>query len=89
MRNTGFYILRLALWGHNLRPPILSSLDRVAPGGTVWVALRTELDEGRHTYWRNPGDSGEPVQLSWVIPQGAKSDPFPGLSLILSRQALL
>ena len=36
---------------------LVSSLDRVAPGGTVWVALRTELDEGWHTYWRNPGDS--------------------------------
>ena len=35
---------------------IISSLDRVAPGGTVWVALRTELDEGWHTYWRNPGE---------------------------------
>ena len=49
---------------------IISSLDRVAPGGTVWVALRTELDEGWHTYWRNPGDSGEPVQLTWNLPQG-------------------
>ena len=28
---------------------LVSSLDRVAPGGTVWVALRTELDEGWHT----------------------------------------
>ena len=55
---------------------IISSLDRVAPGGTVWVALRTELDEGWHTYWRNPGDSGEPVQLTWMLPQGVDAGPI-------------
>ena len=55
---------------------IISSLDRVAPGGTVWVALRTELDEGWHTYWRNPGDSGEPVQLTWNLPQGVEAGPI-------------
>ena len=55
---------------------IVSSLDRVAPGGTVWVALRTELDEGWHTYWRNPGDSGEPVQLTWILPQDVEAGPI-------------
>ncbi len=55
---------------------LVSSLDRVAPGGTVWVALRTELDEGWHTYWRNPGDSGEPVQLTWRLPQGFEAGPI-------------
>jgi len=55
---------------------IISSLDRVAPGGTVWVALQTELDEGWHTYWRNPGDSGEPVQLTWILPQGVDLGPI-------------
>jgi len=34
------------------------------------LALRTVLDDGWHTYWRNPGDSGEPVQLSWNLPEG-------------------
>ena len=55
---------------------LVSSLDRVAPGGTVWVALRTELDEGWHTYWRNPGDSGETVQLTWRLPQGFEAGPI-------------
>ena len=55
---------------------IISSLDSVAPGGTVWVALRTELDDGWHTYWRNPGDSGEPVQLTWRLPEGVEAGPI-------------
>lgn len=49
---------------------LISSHDTVAPGSTVHLALRTELDDGWHTYWRNPGDSGEPVQLSWTLPDG-------------------
>ena len=49
---------------------LVSSHDRVAPGETFYVALRTLLDPEWHTYWANPGDSGEPVQISWKIPDG-------------------
>lgn len=48
---------------------LLSSHYRVAPGQSFQIALKTELDEQWHTYWRNPGDSGEPVQISWVLPE--------------------
>ena len=48
---------------------LLSSHYRVAPGQTFQIALKTELDEYWHTYWRNPGDSGEPVQINWVLPE--------------------
>ncbi|HYF22578.1 MAG TPA: protein-disulfide reductase DsbD domain-containing protein [Caulobacteraceae bacterium] len=41
-----------------------------APGGTVHVALRQKIKPGWHTYWRNPGDSGEPTRLAWTLPQG-------------------
>jgi len=49
---------------------LVSSHDSVQPGQDVYIALRTVLDEGWHTYWRNPGDSGEPVQISWQLPEG-------------------
>ncbi|WP_298917058.1 thioredoxin family protein [uncultured Algimonas sp.] len=48
---------------------LLSSHHRVVPGQTFQIALKTELDEKWHTYWRNPGDSGEPVQISWTLPE--------------------
>lgn len=47
---------------------LLSSHYTVAPGQTFQIALKTTLDDEWHTYWRNPGDSGEPVQISWVLP---------------------
>ena len=46
---------------------LVSSHDSVAPGQDFYIALRTELDEKWHTYWRNPGDSGEPVQIEWEL----------------------
>ena len=49
---------------------LVSSHDSVAPGQEFYIALRTELDEHWHTYWRNPGDSGEPVQIDWELPKG-------------------
>jgi len=40
------------------------------PGATVHVALRQKIKAGWHTYWRNPGDSGEPTRLAWDLPTG-------------------
>ena len=50
---------------------LVSSHETAAAGDTIYVALRTMLDEHWHTYWRNPGDSGEPVQIEWTLPEGA------------------
>lgn len=52
---------------------LVSSHDTAMPGSTIKVALRTVLDDKWHTYWRNPGDSGEPVQLTWRLPDGARA----------------
>lgn len=53
---------------------LVSSHDSAAPGETIELALRTILDPGWHTYWRNPGDSGEPVQLDWQLPEGWETE---------------
>lgn len=47
-----------------------SSRAAVAPGETFTIVLRETIREGWHTYWRNPGDSGEPTQLTWSAPPG-------------------
>jgi thiol:disulfide interchange protein len=40
------------------------------PGGVIHVALRQKIKAGWHTYWRNPGDSGEATRLTWTLPAG-------------------
>lgn len=42
----------------------------VQPGQTFWLGLQLEHEPHWHTYWRNPGDSGLPTQLSWTLPAG-------------------
>jgi len=39
------------------------------------------MDEGWHTYWRNPGDSGLATTIEWNLPEGLKAGeiewPYP------------
>ena len=42
----------------------------IAPGQTLYVALHEKIRAGWHTYWRNPGDAGEPPKLGWTLPSG-------------------
>ena len=42
----------------------------IVPGQTLEVALRLNIIEHWHTYWRNPGDSGLATKLKWNLPSG-------------------
>jgi thiol:disulfide interchange protein DsbD len=55
--------------GH-LTAELVAQQDGVAPGQTVWLAVRQKIQQGWHTYWRNPGDAGEPMKLGWTLPAG-------------------
>ena len=48
----------------------------VAPGDGTWLALRLRPREGWHTYWKNPGDSGEATRLDWRVPDGVATGPI-------------
>jgi thiol:disulfide interchange protein/DsbC/DsbD-like thiol-disulfide interchange protein len=52
----------------NVKARLVSEVASVAPGQTFTVALELDIREGWHTYWRNPGDSGEPTKLAWQLP---------------------
>jgi thiol:disulfide interchange protein len=55
--------------GH-LAADLVADRTGIAPGETIEVALRQTIDDGWHTYWRNPGDSGEATTLDWTLPAG-------------------
>jgi thiol:disulfide interchange protein DsbD len=52
-----------------------------ADGGTITVGLRQVIEPGWHTYWRNPGDAGEPTAIAWELPAGFSAGeiqwPYP------------
>ena len=37
---------------------------------SFYIGVRLEMQEGWHTYWENPGDSGSPFEAKWNIDQG-------------------
>ena len=54
----------------NVKARLVSEVNAVGPGQTFWVALELDIRDGWHTYWRNPGDSGEATKLAWQLPPG-------------------
>ncbi len=48
----------------------------IAPGETIHIALRQQIQKGWHTYWRNSGDSGEPTRIKWTQPDGWQTGGF-------------
>jgi thiol:disulfide interchange protein len=49
---------------------LVAEAAAIAPGGTLWVDLHLDIAPGWHVYWRNPGDSGLPTQITWSLPAG-------------------
>jgi len=54
----------------NVKARLVSEVDAIAPGQSIWVALELNIRDGWHTYWRNPGDSGQATALHWTLPAG-------------------
>ena len=49
---------------------LVSDRSSVAPGETFHLALHQDITPHWHTYWRNPGDSGEATRLYLDLPEG-------------------
>lgn len=54
----------------NVKARLVAENGSIAPGASAWVALELEIRDGWHTYWRNPGDSGQATRLAWTLPAG-------------------
>lgn len=52
---------------------LVSSQAAVAPGQRFTVALQQDIKPHWHTYWLNPGDSGQATSIDW---QGAEAGPI-------------
>jgi thiol:disulfide interchange protein/DsbC/DsbD-like thiol-disulfide interchange protein len=52
---------------------VVPRADIVAPGDRLELALVQHIADGWHTYWENPGDSGEPFHIEWGLPPGSKA----------------
>ncbi|MCX7960376.1 MAG: protein-disulfide reductase DsbD family protein [Burkholderiales bacterium] len=55
---------------------LVAAREAAEPGAALTVALRLKVAPGWHTYWRNPGDSGQPASLEWRLPPGFEAGPI-------------
>lgn len=53
---------------------LVSEVQSIRPGEPFTVALRMVMRDGWHSYWTNPGDSGQPTRIEWALPQGFAAD---------------
>lgn len=51
---------------------LVSERAVVAPGDRFHIGLHQIMPDGWHTYWRNPGDNGLPVEIDWDLPEGVE-----------------
>ncbi|MFB6273931.1 MAG: protein-disulfide reductase DsbD family protein [Salinibacter sp.] len=49
---------------------LVSEQTAIVPGEPFTVALRLTMEEGWHSYWKNPGASGKPTSIDWSLPDG-------------------
>ena len=65
----------------HVRAELLLEKPSVAAGESFDIAVRLRMKEGWHTYWKHPGDSGEPTDISWKLPPGFSAGdiqwPYP------------
>jgi len=78
--------LSLEVWADPIRSnhveaELVSATDSLVPGQSTWLAIRLKADDEWHTYWENPGDTGLPTSVDWVLPTGVSVSslhwPFP------------
>ena len=62
---------------------LVSSQATVAPGQRFTVALEQNIKPHWHTYWQNPGDSGQATSIDWAGAQaGTLQWPTPAIQAI-------
>ena len=54
----------------NITPQLLAE-GPATPGSTVDLAILMTPKPGWHGYWSNPGNAGQPMRVTWSLPEGA------------------
>ncbi|MFH1067498.1 MAG: protein-disulfide reductase DsbD domain-containing protein [bacterium] len=61
---------------HPVQAELVSENAVIQTGQPFWVALHLKMEDGWHTYWKNPGDTGIPTSIQWNLPQGFRAAPL-------------
>ncbi len=56
-----------------VKAQLVASVNAVVPGSEIYVGVNQHIIPHWHTYWINPGDSGNATTISWTLPEGASA----------------
>jgi DsbC/DsbD-like thiol-disulfide interchange protein len=62
--------------GLKTKATLVSEYESIRPGQSFTVALKFNIAEHWHTYWRNAGDAGLATQITWDLPEGFVAGPI-------------
>jgi DsbC/DsbD-like thiol-disulfide interchange protein len=54
----------------------VSEITSLQPSSTFKAGVQFHMAKGWHIYYKNPGQSGKPTQVEWILPKGWKVDPL-------------
>jgi thiol:disulfide interchange protein DsbD len=80
---------------------LILSAETARPGDTVMAGIRLTMQPGWHTYWKNPGGPGIPIEIQrwtlppgitageiqWPVPESQTDDPF--VNYVYTDEAIL
>ena len=52
---------------------LVAETTSIRPGRPFTIGLHLTLDPEWHSYWKNPGDSGEATSIHWSLPDGFRA----------------
>ena len=55
---------------------LVLSAETARAGDTVWAGLKMDMPPSWHVYWRYGGDAGDPVKITWRLPDGVSAGPI-------------
>lgn len=56
---------------HPVQVRVVADKTAAEPGTKLRLGILLEQDPGWHTYWRTPGDIGQPTDIAWTLSGGA------------------
>ncbi len=56
----------------HVQAELVGDHQQITAGQQFHIALRLTMNEGWHTYWQNPGDTGLPTTIQWQLPPGVQ-----------------
>jgi thiol:disulfide interchange protein DsbD len=65
-----FALFTMTVRAAHTEAQLLLSADTVRPGDTVLAGVQLKMESGWHTYWKNPGESGQATEIKWQLPPG-------------------